>query len=106
MKEGKKERRKEGKRERGLKTSTQQGVRGVFVGLPGDSAGWLFYVPEARRICISLDAVIDEDFTSPISMSDLPFQEAIKLRGIKRHTNMNNSELITEERNRINTWRK
>ena len=54
-------------------------------------------MPEARRTYISLDAVFDEDFTSPISMPDLPFQGAIRLRDIKVHTNLNNSEVITEE---------
>ena len=42
------------------------------------------------------------NFTSPISMPDLPFQGAIKLRDIKRHTNMYDSELITEETGRLN----
>ena len=27
---------------------TQQGVRGIFVEIPDDSAGWLFYVPDSR----------------------------------------------------------
>ena len=48
---------------------------GIFVGLPDDSAGWLFYVLEARSTYISLDAVFDEDFTSPISMPDPPSRE-------------------------------
>ena len=31
---------------------TQQGVWGIFVGISDDSAGWLFYVPDARRTYI------------------------------------------------------
>ena len=27
----------------------QQGVRGIFVGVPDDPAGWIFYVPDARK---------------------------------------------------------
>ena len=38
---------------------TQQGVRGIFVGIPDDSAGWLFYVPDARQTYVSLDAIFD-----------------------------------------------
>ena len=42
---------------------TQQGVRGIFAGLPDDSTGWLFYVLEAQKTYISLDDIFDEDFT-------------------------------------------
>ena len=41
------------------------------MGLPDDSAGWLFYVPDAERTFISMDTVFDEDFTSPLSTPDL-----------------------------------
>ena len=59
----------------------QQGMRGIFVGLPNDSAGWLFYVPSVKKsYSISLDATFDENFTSPLSMPDLPYQGAIKIR--------------------------
>jgi len=59
----------------------QQGIRAIFVGFPDDSSGWLFYVPSTKRTYISIDAVFDENFTSPLSMPDLPFQGALKLRG-------------------------
>ena len=39
----------------------QQGMRGIFVGLPDDLAGWLFYVPSTKRTYISLDATFDEN---------------------------------------------
>ena len=48
-------------------------MRGIFVGFPDDSAGWLFYVPSTKKTYISLDAVVDENFTSPLCMPDLPF---------------------------------
>ena len=38
---------------------TQQGMRGIFVGIPDDSAGWLFYVPTTRKTYISMDAAFD-----------------------------------------------
>lgn len=58
----------------------QQGMRGIFVGIPDDSAGWLFYVPTARKTYISLDASFDENFTSPLALPSLPFEGALRLR--------------------------
>ena len=63
----------------------QQGMRGIFVGIPDDASGWLFYVPTAKRSYISLDATFDESFTSPLVLPDLPYQGAIKLRGTGNH---------------------
>ena len=60
-------------------------MRGIFVGIPDDASGWLFYVPSAKRTYISLDAIFDENFTSPLVLPDLPYQGAIKLRGTGRH---------------------
>ena len=84
------------KEERGPKTNkyTQQGTRGIFVGFPEDSSGWLFYVPSTRRTYISLDAVFDENFTSPLRMPDLPFQGAFKIR--RNSTYVHNTETLTE----------
>ena len=38
----------------------QQGMRNIFVGLPVDSTGWLFYVPSGRKPCIPLDVTFDD----------------------------------------------
>ena len=75
-------------------TTLQQGIRGIFVGFPEDSSGWLFYVPSARKTYISLDAVFDENFTSPLSISDLPFQGYLKMRGSSSHIFI--TETLTE----------
>ena len=72
----------------------QQGIKGIFVGFPEDSSGWLFYVSNARKTYISLDAIFDENFTSPLSMPDLPFQGALKLRSINMQ--IPNTETLTE----------
>ena len=72
----------------------QQGIRGIFVGFPEDSSDWLFYVPDSKRTYISLDAVFDENFTSPLSMPELPFQGALKIRGTSNH--IPNTETLTE----------
>ena len=73
----------------------QQGMRGIFVGIPDDSAGWLFYVPDARKTYISMDAIFDENFTSPLCMPDLPFKGSIRLRKIQN--TILNQEAIKEE---------
>ena len=41
-----------------------------------------------------MDAVFDEDFTSPLSTPDLPFTGAIRLRDIK--SNHNNDDVVAE----------
>ena len=75
---------------------TQQEIRGIFVGIPDDSAGWLFYVPDARKTYISLDTIFDEYFTSPLSIPGLPCQGALKLRSIKASNNYEELENIIE----------
>ena len=52
---------------------TQQGMRGIFIGIPDDSAGWMFYVPLIKKTYISLAATFDKIFASPLALSDLPF---------------------------------
>ena len=39
-----------------------------------------------KKTYISLDAVFDEDFTSPLSMPDLPYQGALKIRNTQMYT--------------------
>ena len=73
---------------------TQRGMRGIFVGIPDDAAGWLFYVPTAKRTYISMDAVFDEAFTSPLVLPDLPYQGAIRLRNVS--TQIPNQDLMIE----------
>ena len=31
----------------------QQGMRGIFVGIPDDASGWLFYVPSEKKLYLS-----------------------------------------------------
>ena len=73
----------------------QQGMRGIFVKLPDDSAGWLFHVPSVEKTYISLDATFDEHFTSPLSIPDLPYQGAIKMRN--NELGITNSEPLLEK---------
>ena len=61
-------------------------MRGIFVGLPRDSAGWLFYVPSLKRTYISMGACDDEVFSSLLVLLHLPFKCTIRLC----HTGMTN----------------
>ena len=47
-----------------------------------------------ENLYISYDAVFDEDFTSPLSMPQLPFQGALRLRGTSNH--VPNTETLIE----------
>lgn len=63
---------------------SQQGTHGIFVGIPDDSAGWLFYVTDSKKTYISMDAVFYEHFTSPLYLPDLPYQGVIRLQNVKQ----------------------
>ena len=68
--------------------------RGALAGMSTKGNGWIFYVPSARRSYISLDAVFDESFSSPLALPDLPYQGTIKLRNISHR--VLNQEVLTE----------
>ena len=61
----------------------QKGVRCIFIGLPENRAGWLFYSPNTRiSTSVSFDAVFDESFSTPIALSIPPFTGGIPYRNI------------------------
>ena len=49
------------------RNNPERGIRGVHVGLPRNSAGWLVYIPSTGRVLVSTDVVFDEDFLSTVS---------------------------------------
>ena len=51
------------------KNHPERDIRGVHVGLPRGSAGWLVYVPSTGKISVSQDVVFDEDFMSTVAYS-------------------------------------
>ena len=55
-------------------------IKGNYFGLPNDSACWLLYMPDGKRILVSIDALFDDDFTPPLYTPDLSFSVALKLR--------------------------
>ena len=55
-------------------------MRGIFVGLPDDSAGWLLYLPSIKKTYISLDVTFDENFIITLSVLDIPYQGVLRIR--------------------------
>ena len=63
------------------KQQLQRASRGIFIGFPENSAGWLVYSPEhPQRIVITRDAYFDEDFSSALAFDSKPFAGAIPIR--------------------------
>ena len=49
------------------KTEPQRAIRGIHVGVPDNSAGYLVYTPGTGLVNTSSDVYFDEDFKSPIA---------------------------------------
>ena len=65
----------------------QKGIRCIFIGLPENRAGWLFYSSNTRvSTAVSYDAVFDESFSTPIALSIPPFTGGIPYRNINTGT--------------------
>ena len=52
-------------RVRHRRNSAERAVRGIHVGIPNNSEGWLCYIPSTHSTVISTDVHFDEDFLSP-----------------------------------------
>jgi hypothetical protein len=62
------------------KQQLQHASRGIFIGFPENSAGWLVYSPEhPQRIVITRDAYFDKDFSSVLAFDSKPFARAIPI---------------------------
>ena len=65
----------------------QKGIRCIFIGLPENRAGWLFYSSNTRlSTAVSYDAVFDESFSTPIALSVPPFTGGVPYRNINMST--------------------
>ena len=61
----------------------QKGIRCIFIGLPDNRAGWLFYSSNTcLSTAVSYDAVFDESFSTPIALSLPPFTGGVPYRNI------------------------
>jgi Reverse transcriptase (RNA-dependent DNA polymerase) len=67
----------------------QRGVRGIFVGFPTNSAGYLIWNPASSKLMISEDVAFDEHFQSSMAMPRRLFHDAKPIRehgwGKKHH---------------------
>ena len=61
-------------------TTSQRGVRGIFIGFPRNQKGYLIYIPSIMQNKISLDVEFDEYFNTAIAYTWKPFHDAISLR--------------------------
>jgi transposase InsO family protein len=61
---------------------TQQGIRGIFIGLAENQKGYLFYSPASRQIYISGDITFDEHFSSTIATTWRPHRDNLALRPV------------------------
>lgn len=55
------------------KNNSQRGMRGIHVGLPRHSPGYLVYVPSTGRIYNTMDVDFDEDFSSTLTYEENKF---------------------------------
>jgi hypothetical protein len=62
------------------KQQLQRASRGIFIGFPENSAGWLVHSPEhPQSIVITRDAYFDKDFSSVLAFDSKPFARAIPI---------------------------
>ncbi|KAI2490674.1 hypothetical protein MHU86_23885 [Fragilaria crotonensis] len=58
------------------KQQLQRASRGIFLGFPDNSAGWLIYSPDQpQSLIITRDAYFDEDFNSALCFDSKPLLE-------------------------------
>jgi hypothetical protein len=63
------------------KQQIQRASRGIFVGFPENSSGWLVYSASMRRrLEITRDAHFDENFRSTLTFDSKPFEGAVPIR--------------------------
>jgi hypothetical protein len=63
------------------KQQLQRASRGIFLGFPENSAGWLIYSPDQpQSLIITRDAYFDEDFNSALCFDSKPFAGAVPIR--------------------------
>ena len=76
------------------KQQLQRASRGIFLGFPDNSAGWLVHSPDQpQSLIITRDAYFDEDFNSALCFDSKPFAGAVPIRA---HFNPNGLRSIQE----------
>ena len=63
------------------KQQLQRASRGIFLGFPDNSAGWLIYSPDQpQHLIVTRDAYFDDDFNSALCFDSKPFAGAVPIR--------------------------
>ena len=71
----------------------QRTSRGIFIGFPENSAGWLVYSPDhLQRIVITCNANFDKDFSSALAFDSKPFARAIPIQSHLDPNGLQNSD--------------
>jgi hypothetical protein len=79
------------------KQQLQHASRGIFLGFPENSAGWLIYSPDQpQRLVITRDAYFDEEFNSALCFDSKPFAGAVPIRSHFNPNGLRNTEENSE----------
>ena len=70
--------------------TSQQGIRGIFIGFPRNQKGYQIYIPSTRKAKISLDVEFDEYFKTAIAYTWKPFNDSLFLRPSTGNSNLPN----------------
>jgi hypothetical protein len=63
------------------KQQLQLASRGIFLGFPDNSAGWLIYSPDQpQHLIVTRDALLTKDFNSALCFDSKPFAGAVPIR--------------------------
>ena len=63
-----------------MRNQAQKEFRGIFVGIPQHQKGYLVYIPSARKVILSYDALFDESFSIALSYTSRLYSEAMAMR--------------------------
>ena len=58
---------------------TQEGFRGILIGIPEHQKGYLVYIPSRGKIISSYDVVFGESFSSALAYTSQPYSEAMAM---------------------------
>ena len=79
------------------KQQLQRASRGIFLGFPDNSAGWIIYSPDQpQSIVVTRDAYFDENFDSALCFDSKPFAGAVPIRSHMNPTGLRTIEDNTE----------
>ena len=79
------------------RNNPERGIRGVHVGIPRSSAGWLVYIPSTGSILVSSDVVFDEDFLSTVAYTQSQIPGGVQYQPPSHPAFANDQDVETTE---------